>query len=395
MMRNDLIAIVMGRNYASRLGMIRAAGLAGCRIVSIQTSRKITKINKIDACSKYVVKAVMSIEPDKKDLVDKILKFKNQNNKNILLPTDDYTASVIDQHLDLLEKYFLMPHIFHTPGRIVTLMNKDLQKKLARDSGMLVAEGWKAKFENGQYRIPSNIIYPCFVKPNESYKRPLKQLMKKCQNEVELTNHLKQVSKVSQNDMLIEQYIEIEKEYAVLGVSMENESVIPDIITMKSDYLGVTAIGEISNIDIIQGLKNNLQNFMKKTYLTGLFDIDLYESKGRIYFNELNVRLGASGYAVTKSQINLPELLINYLLSGSVKHIDETRNFKSLLFANEKTCLAKYTSNQWSFSEYSEAMRHTDFSFIRDGQDDVPFKYFKKEELKSRIKKCIRSFFRR
>ena len=104
---NNLLAIVMGRNYTSRLGMIRAAGRMGCKIVTIQTTYGKNEINKIDASSKYVVKAITSIEPHQDDLIAKILQFKDPNNKVILLPTDDYTASTIDQHLDLIRQLML------------------------------------------------------------------------------------------------------------------------------------------------------------------------------------------------------------------------------------------------------------------------------------------------
>lgn len=389
MKENDLLAIVMGRNYTSRLGMIRAAGAAGCKIVTIQTNRANKKINKIDASSKYVIKAITSIEPDQNDLIAKILQFKNTEKKVILLPTDDYTASTIDQHLDLLKNDFLMPHVHYTQRGIVKLMNKEYQKRLARESGLLVAEGWKAKFENGRYQIPSNIKYPCFVKPNESFRNPLKQYMKKCQDESELINQLALISKVSHDEILIEQYIDIDKEYAVLGLSLDSKSIIPALVSMKSSYLGVTAVGEVSSLNSTKGFVELLKRFMKSTGLTGLFDIDLYESKGQIYFNELNLRLGASGYAVTNSSINLIDLLIKYLQDECIHINDEAIEFKPLLFANEKTCLAKYTHRQWSYAEYKKALGLVDFSFIKNETDYMPYANFKKVEKKCRYKKIL------
>lgn len=390
MKENGLLAIVMGRNYTSRLGMIRAAGVAGCKIVTIQTNRTSKGIEKIDASSNYVIKAITSIEPDQNDLISKILQFRNPAQKTILLPTDDYTASTIDLHFDLLKEDFLMPHVLHTQGGIVRLMDKDFQKHLAKESGLLVAEGAKSKYENGRYQIPSNILYPCFVKPNESYKRPLKQFMKKCTNEVELINQLQSISQVTHEDMLIEQFIDIDREYAVLGLSIGTESIIPNIVTMKSGYLGVTAIGEISGIESVKGLNAMLKQFMKNTNLTGLFDIDLYESKGQVYFNELNLRLGASGYAVTSSSINLVELLIKYLLDGSFQINEPPREYKPLTFANEKTCLAKYAHNQWNFKEYKNAIGNVDISFIKNAKDIRPYAYFKKEVVKCRVRKCFK-----
>lgn len=383
------LAIVMGRNYTSRLGMIRAAGMAGCDVVTIQTNRKRTSVNPIDASSKYVIQSLTAIEPCHEDILKPISQFRGLERDVLLLPTDDYTASVVDLNMDQLRDDFLMPHINNTQGALVRLMNKISQKEKASNVGLKVAKGWLALFEDGEYHIPQGISYPCFTKPNESYKRPLKHLMKKCCNEHELISHLVEISKVSKDPILIEQYVEIEKEYAVLGLALGEKVIIPDIIKMKSDFMGVTAVGEIDSIDSLPGLSEMLEKFIKETHFTGLFDIDLYESGNIIYFNELNVRFGASGYAVTHSMINLPGLLIKYFLGKDVNGYSQ-ESFKSMLFANEKTCFAKFISGQWNYSEYRKMLNSVDFSFIKNEGDIRPYVYFKKKELYNRMKKIVK-----
>ena len=73
------IAIVMGRNYASRLGMIRAAAESGCDVIVIQTGRN-TKC-RIDASSKYVLKTFIAKEPDHAKLVNIIKSLENVGEK--------------------------------------------------------------------------------------------------------------------------------------------------------------------------------------------------------------------------------------------------------------------------------------------------------------------------
>lgn len=387
---NRNLAIVMGRNYASRLGMVRAAGKAGYDVAIIQTNRKKSSINKIDASSQYVVDYVTSIEPERDDLLQCILKYKDITPKPILLPTDDYTASVIDLCMDELRENFLMPHVAHKQAAIIHLMNKANTKKMAMEAGFKVAGGTVAKYVGNSFSIPDDVKYPCFVKPKESYKRPLKNLMKKCRDREELDAQLHKISEISHDDILIESYIKIDKEYAVLGVVLDNVTVVPAVITMKEGYLGVTAIGEVLPISSLAGIKQKISDFFRGQHFVGLFDIDLFESDGIIYFNELNARLGASGYAITHSIVNLPEMLMSHL-RGDLPEINYEEDFSPFRFANEKTCLAKYLSGQWSFSHYKKILGTSDVSFIEDLEDALPFKHFKRKEHLGRGKKVIKN----
>ena len=244
--------------------------------------------------------------------------------------------------------------------------------------GLNVAEGWIAIFEDGEYHIPQGITYPCFTKPNESYKRPLKHLMKKCCNEQELISHLNEISKVSHDTILIEQYIKIEKEYGILGVSIEEKVVIPAIILKTSNYHGVTATGVISPIDSKKDLREKLCQFIEKLNLTGLFDIDMYESNGILYFNELNLRFGAGGFAVVKAAINLPQLFIEHFRGIDIK-TNIAPVFAKQTFASDKVCFEKFKAFHWSLSEYKKNINSVDFTFLNQEFDKGPYKEFEKE----------------
>ncbi len=385
------IAIVMGRNYASRLGMIRAAAESGCDVIVIQTGRN-TKC-RIDASSKYVLKTFIAKEPDHAKLVNIIKSLENVGEKRILLPTDDYTASVIDLHLDELKQNFMMPNVSRRQGELVRMMNKFRVKQIAKDAGLRVADGWVAHCDEANYIIPDGISYPCFIKPKESFKRALKRLMTRCNNERELALQLKRISEISKDDILIEELIDIDQEIAVLGVSVDGKSIIPGIISIKEHFLGVAATGTVCSITSYPGLEEKLTAFMEKINLTGLFDIDLFVSNGTIYFNELNLRLGASGYAITKSIINLPGVLINTLLGINPKAEFE-RSFPQYHFINEKTALSKVFAGQWTFSRFSEELAKANVTFILDDTDNKPYSQLKLSTLKRRVMTFVKKCFR-
>ena len=87
---------------------------------------------------------------------------------------------------------------------------------------------------NGTFTIPQNINYPCFVKPLASVVGG-KSGLKMCPNEKTLNNHLKTIGiKYPNVKFLIEDFKNIETEYAVLGYADGSEVFIPGIIQILS-----------------------------------------------------------------------------------------------------------------------------------------------------------------
>ena len=209
--------VVIGRNYTSRLGMIRAVGMAGYDVTVIRT-HGLPSTKEIDGYSKYVKEYLFAKEPNRDELISLLLTLKSSYEKTIIIPVDDYAASTIDEHVDLLKSDFLFPSINLEQGAVNRLMDKNLQKQLARQTGLSVSEGWVVDINNHSYTLPSDIVYPVFPKPQISF-RGNKRCMRKCSNELALRSVLNEVACQRDCPMLLERYIEIDKEYALLGVS--------------------------------------------------------------------------------------------------------------------------------------------------------------------------------
>ena len=75
--------------------------------------------------------------------------------------------------------------------------------------------------------------------------------------------------------------------------------------------------GRILPCSDFQPLVDDLIKFVNSLGYEGLYDVDLIESvNGKMYFVEINMRFGASGYAVTKCGVNLPGMYADYMLTG-------------------------------------------------------------------------------
>lgn len=394
-MKNRL-AIVLGRNYTSRLGMIRAAGVAGCDVAVIQTD-KLEKRPKhpIDCYSKYITRGYFKAnEPNTELIISVLLKnFKGEVSKPILLPTDDYTASIIDLNIDELKNYFLFPSINLERGKVVYYMDKAVQKEMALEAGFDVATGWTATWKDGKYQIPAGIQFPCFIKPEISFKGASKYVMQKCNTEKQLEAALSKMPGREDYPILIEKYIGIEKEYDVPGISLPGCIYLPGIIEKGEIFLGVTATGRMLHMADFPDIENKLTMFLEKLHFQGLIDIELFESEGRIYFNELNMRFGASGFAMTGSGVNMPEMLIHSLLSESVD--TSTSIVQSNAFASEKVLLQKVGAGQMKIAEYNRIVREADLRFVKDDSDPQPYVALEKSKRLVIIKRLIKNIIGR
>lgn len=390
-------AVVLGRNYTSLLGMIRAAGRAGCQVTAIRTTGGGKPEGApVEAASRYCT-AHHYVKQDREAVVRLLLeKCAQPGEKTLLLPVDDFVASTIDLNQERLAEHFLFPHIRHTPGEIVRLMDKNLQKELARKAGLNVASGWVIDIRGGKYALPEGIAYPCFPKPEISFLGN-KRCMRRCDSEQELRAVADEVARQGDCPLLVEQYIGIEKEYAILGFADGERVVVPDLIHMLRDgsgpHRGVTMVGEISPLDPEADYTRGIERFMGALGFTGLFDIDLYESGGVMYFNELNLRFGASGYAVTASGVNLPALLIAALTGGEAPKAQP--EIPAARFVNEKVASDDRFGGYITRDEEKRMAAQAQIRFIRDPEDPAPEKVFRRNVRLNDFKRLAKKLLRR
>lgn len=374
------LAVVMGRLYATRLTLTRGAGLVGCDVVIIHTDRLTyeNRLMKIDKCSKYVIEYRYCPQSDDTLLVNTILEYCQNKRKVVLLPADDWVASVLDKHFDILSKYCLVPNIHQTQGLILKLMDKYNQKAIARRIGLNVAKGWLCSIVDGEYQIPKDVTYPCFIKPQESYSGHLKSFLKKCDSEKEMKALLNRVIKVNPKPILIEEYIGITKEYGVQGATFEGRAVVPAVVEKDSTRQGVTATGKIAPIKKIPELQKHVNAFLEEIGMTGIFDMEFYESNGKLYFNEFNVRLGANGFALTYGVANIPGLYVKYMLGESDGIYNGPIDFLPKSFASEKVIRDLYYDREITLKQYKDIIQNSDILCLKNNEDKKPYKEFSK-----------------
>lgn len=393
-MKNIEVAVI-GKNYTAILNMARGAGRAGYPVTIFKTMKNVPgkwslRRITVESGSKYVKKEYFIKRSNHSDLQKLLEQHFYSADTVILLPTDDDAASTIFEISTLLPQKFVFPYVKNKEKSMIGLMDKAYQKSIASSVGLDVAKGWTVKICQGHYIIPQDIIYPCFTKPQISIYGQ-KSYMYKCNDSIELDKVLQDISKVEDCEVLIEEFVKIENEYGVLGVCTQNEIMIPclvkKVVVGNGSHKGVTMLGEVTPLEKMSELYEKLKLFLEIVQFVGLIDIDLYEANGTIFFNELNLRLGAFGGAAACADINLQKQLIDSFLG--IENVDKKTVEQPILCISEKVAFEDYLDGYSTKDEYNRRMGQAEHFFLKTKDDPIPYFIFYFEMMKKKLKKII------
>ena len=392
-------AVVIGRNYCVCLGVIRALGLAGYKVSVLRLLHSYDGDKSPEIASKYVEKVAQVSLDDEEAIIPALIEsFSDPENKALVFSAgDDLVASLIDKNHERLSKYFLISSVDETPGELLRCMDKGVQKQIARKCGFYAADGVTIEIDNnGCYSIPDTIPFPCYVKPQVSFGSP-KSYIKKCETKEELSELLDDISKHGSNTILVEEYLPIEKEYVIPGASCGGKAIIPAFIEKKrigsGAHKGVTGSGIIIDSADIPELKYKLCRLIEEVNLNGLFDVEVIFSGGKYYFNELNLRYGAAGYAITAAGVNLPAIFADYVLDGVIQ--ESTPICTGVTFVNEKVVFDDCRNGYIPWREYKNDIKSADIRFIYSKDDPKPYKIYRVMVIKARIRRLINKLLKR
>lgn len=382
--------IVVSKNYSTNLGVIRALGEAKYPVYVVNTSG-LRKKRLPDMNSCYVKDGCCTHGDDQLgEILNGWEMLKAE--KKVIIPADDSVASWLDMHQEELEG-FLVPTVKNTTGTLTDLMDKAKQKELAAGSGLTVVNGWSIPIgSDGSYQIPKEVVYPCYTKPQISIGSP-KTYIKKCADERELKQLLDEVASFGENVILAEQYLEINTEYVVSGIGFGKQVFIPAFMKKirigSGRRKGVTAMAEIISVEKMQELHGQLIRFMQAVEMYGIFDIEIIESNGVFYFNELNLRPSAANYGLTAAGVNLPAAFAEYAVTGVVPEI-ENKVQNGMIFVSEKVESEDLEAGFISWKQYRQHIKMADVCFIFSKKDMKPWLIFQGKLLKAIGRKLLK-----
>ena len=387
----EISAVIIGKNYSTTLGLVEAIGRAGYCCGVVKPVKEIPRFATPEQKSQYVVRCEYAVMNDEEDILEKALSFRQKSRKIALIPSDDFSASLLDRKLDSLSESFYVPNVREKAGELTALMDKYTQKQLALSSGVDAAACFSVEVSDGKVTIPEGIIYPCFTKPQASIGLS-KSYIRKCDDREALIRHLTMIGRQQPCTILVEEAIDVENEYTVPGVCVGSKAVIPALLKKhkigSGKHKGVTIRGEVQSSARYQTLTEQLCRFIESLGLTGIFDIELLESKGRFYLNEINLRYSAAGYAVTAAGVNLPGLYLDYLFGKKITPEQLKRD--GMIFVSEKAELEDFEAGYSTFRNYLRSVKNADIRFMTGINDPPAEAAFKKIVWKTAAKRLLK-----
>lgn len=371
--------VVIGHSFTTRLAIIRSVAEIGCEVVVVAIGNHNTSnpTKPLDCYSKYVGQIFLFNRKYGKEGLVKLLleKCSEKNSKPIIIPTSDFSAIAIDN--DIIKEHFLVPFIKNDLNSIAYWMDKANQKGMAIKAGLNVAGFCIANRKGGSFVVPNEVKFPCFTKPLSSIGGG-KRCLKKCNNKTELLEVLNIAEKNDIKDILVEDYLNIDEEYAVLGFSDANEVVIPGVIKFVKgcqSHKGVAMVGEVLPIGGFKELIDKFVCFIRFIGFVGLFDIDFFKCQGEFFLGELNLRIGASGNVITKMGVNLPAMFVKSIFGEGIDGFKKEIK-ASATYVNERMCLSDWLAGMISTLAFHRMLNSVSIQFIKDKEDIRPQKEF-------------------
>lgn len=398
-------AIIIGQGFTGRLSLARSLAQAGCRVrlivllSPIRYGENLSAAKPVDAYSRYVTDYLFCNGTDQQKLIDLLLQqCAVPGQKPLIVPDNDFSAAVIDAHQAELAAHFVFPHI--PPGResVRDWMDKMRQKQLARETGLSVAASTVVRTDAGASALPRTIGYPCFVKPLASMSGR-KWGIRRCPDEDDLRRTLRfMYEQWGPVDVLVEDYKEIEKEYAVVGFTDGTNVVIPGVLEMSrmgyGRHFGVALQGTARPADGREvALLEQFSDLVRKTGFQGLFDIDYFESGGTVWFCELNLRFGGSGYVYTKLGVNLPAMMFQSFNGWTLPKNQQISG--SAVFFNERVAMDAWYDGYMSLKDYRNHRDAAEVRFVHEDNDAAPGRALTREFIAMWFKHTIKSLLGR
>lgn len=402
MKKTKPLVIVLSRNYSTGLGIIRSLGAAGYQVDLIASVKK-KGSSIIASSSKYVRNTVevlsTKIQGDTgENLIAELKEYAQADGeKAVLFPADDFTASVISANYNKLKAHFYLPYTTCPEKTCVDLMDKKFQAEVARSVGLNTPYEWIVSL-NDEVALPSDVIYPCFVKPIQSFAGH-KTEMAVCQNDKELRNQLLKMKVFYSNrDVLIQEYLQIDKEYDLSGVCLDQEIILPAVIekTQIAKYeRGVTMTGKMMPMEELGDAAGKITALLRRFHYMGMIDLELNLCGDKLYFNEVNLRSGGPNYSYFLNGVNLPEIFVKAICGEHYNQEAAAIKAYGKTFVYEKVAWEDYIHGYITKDELKRCLKEADFALLANTDDPEPGKYFSRRIRLSCIKRKVKMSLKR
>lgn len=302
-------AVILGCNYYIGLSTIRCLGVNGVHTVAVDYSKK----DNYGADSKYCRERI--IAPHYKKNPNEFIRFlkdyaSKQSAPPVLIPCHDSYVEIIDEHLEELKAYYLIPQT--EQGLWSKVMDKEVLHRLAMEKGVEVPETVRVNEDAFFEKVETIIKYPCIVKPTDSpsFVAKFRKKIFKVENKQELQAALEK-AKQADEEVIVQRIIPgFDDHMYTFDAYLNQDSKVTHWVTCQkfrqfpinfgaSVYTGQKYVPELYEI----GAK-----FLEEIGYKGFAEIEFKKDAytGKYYLIEINARITNLNNLLYKVGVNFP-----------------------------------------------------------------------------------------
>ncbi|MEF2244152.1 carboxylate--amine ligase [Paenibacillus sp. IITD108] len=313
-------AVILGCNYYIGLSTIRCLGKHGIHTVAVDYSN-----DAYGAKSKYTSEKLIAphYRENTKSFIQLLIDYAmKESAPPVLIPCHDSYVEVIDEYLDELKKYYLIPQT--EMGLYTKMMNKEVLHKLAEANGVRVPETVRVTDADYLQKVEQIIHYPCIVKPTDSptFVAKFRRKLFKVHNEQELFEAVHKATEAGL-EVIVQRIIPgfDDHMYTFDAYLNQNAKVTHWLTCQKfrqypinfgaSVYTGQKFVPELYSIGAA---------FLEKMGWKGFAEIEFKKDAetGQFYLIEINVRITNLNSLLEKVGINFPYITYLELTGQSI-----------------------------------------------------------------------------
>jgi len=375
----DIRVLVIGSLHHNTLGVVRSLGEAGIldsKLRILLVAKEHAEKNLISS-SKYVNKENIDFISNYAEIVPWLSEQRIGDERTVIICCSDGAAEAVIGNAAKIPTSYITPS---TSLSIEMLTQKSQQGAIAKKYALNVPV-------SVDYEINQPLTwnyFPCIIKPHKSATGAGKDDVRIFSSREEM---VKSISSLGTNLIQIQQYIDKEMEFQLIGCSLDagQKIIIPGFTKLirqpKNTNTGYLLYSPIDQLDYD---REAVEKFIRTIGYSGLFSVEFIRGKdGKDYFLEINMRNDGNAYCVESAGVNLPYIWVYYQTYGKMPDVPTT--FTNPVYfipdLNDlKLAFKQIGPFKW-LKQFREAQSHS----IYNKQDMGPFKF----EIKRQVKRVF------
>jgi predicted ATP-grasp superfamily ATP-dependent carboligase len=331
-MTNYNKAVILGCNYYIGLSAIRCLGIHGIPTVAVDYTDKGTYGARSKYCSERLI--APHYKEDKEAFVRFLIDYAaEQSQPPVLIPCHDSYVEIIDEHLEELRAYYLIPQT--EQGLYTRIMNKESLHRIASEFGVLVPETVRPSEDFLLDKVRNILGYPCIVKPTDSpsFVARFRRKLFTIHNEEELLRALND-AQTAGLDVIIQRIIPgFDDHMHTFDAYLDQSSKVTHWVTCQK--LRQYPINFGASVYTMQKHVPELYDigaaFLERVKWKGFAEIEFKKDAetGQYYLIEVNVRFSNLNVLLQRVGVNMPYITYSELTGSTTvepKAVTENKN---------------------------------------------------------------------